>query len=347
MSNFQCTLSSFAQINCIHLTKEIVLSEKIDPSSFLYAVPPKLLQLAVKNILIPSKQVAYDLGDLLLKNSQPEVTDVLDVFNAAVGSNLLVVAENNIQIDADEFENALSNSAKHVSRVLYPDNKLQQLVAYKMFQKEIAQLSPQFKDAFSSAKVPVEQLESLLPKQPHALGKRDVSLVLQQKNLFDDILYEVERAFCNTLVAEITTVVDSTIADWINNLKSLDISTDDSNVFSSVLAGSLQVVVFFTEQGLNCTDQWWDNYSGGVCDSLLSYLNNNTSTSERKRRDVEVSITQKTNMFLSLFTGVGGVIWVLVAPLINFVAKLAVSWLASLFVYSVNIIIDEVFPSTW
>lgn len=342
MSNFQCTLSSFAQINCIHLTKEIVLSEKIDSSSFLYAVPPKLLQLAVKNILIPSKQVAYDLGDLLLKNSQPEVADVLDVFNAAVGSNLLVVAENNIQIDADEFENALSNSAKHVSRVLYPDNKLQQLVAYKMFQKEIAQLSPQFKDAFSSAKVPVEQLESLLPKQAHVLGKRDVSLVLQQKNILDDILDSVEKAICNTLVAYITEVVDSTIADWIEELQSLDISTD-SNLVSSVLAGSLQVVVFFTEQGLNCTDQWWDNYSEGVCDSLLSYLNNNTSTSERKRRDVEVSITQKTNIFLSLFTGVGGVIWLLVAPLLNVVAKLAVAWLASLFVSFANIIIDAVF----
>lgn len=342
MSNFQCTLSSFAQINCIHLTKEIILSEKIDSSSFLYAVPPKLLQLAVKNILIPSKQVAYDLGDLLLKNSQPEVTDVLDVFNAAVGSNLLVVAENNIQIDADEFENALSNSAKHVSRVLYPDNKLQQLVAYKMFQKEIAQLSPQFKDAFSSAKVPVEQLESLLPKQAHVLGKRDVSLVLQQKNILDDILDSVEKAICNTVVAYITEVVDSTIADWIEELQSLDISTD-SNLVSSVLAGSLQVVVFFTEQGLNCTDQWWDTYSEGVCDSLLSYLNNNTSTSERKRRDVEISITQKTNIFLSLFTGVGGVIWLLVAPLMNVVAKLAVAWLASLFVSFANIIIDAVF----
>lgn len=342
MSNFQCTLSSFAQINSIHLTKEIVLSEKIDSSSFLYAVPPKLLQLAVKNILIPSKQVAYDLGDLLLKNSQPEVADVLDVFNAAVGSNLLVVAENNIQIDADEFENALSNSAKHVSRVLYPDNKLQQLVAYKMFQKEIAQLSPQFKDAFSSAKVPVEQLESLLPKQAHVLGKRDVSLVLQQKNILDDLVDSVEKAVCNTLVAYITEVVDSTIADWIEELKSLDISTD-SNLVSSVLAGCLQVVVFFTEQGLNCTDQWWDNYSEGVCDSLLSYLNNNTSTSERKRRDVEVSITQKTNIFLSLFTGVGGVIWSLVAPLINVVAKLAVAWLAGLFVSFANIIIDAVF----
>lgn len=317
------------------------MSEKNDSASFLTTLPPKILQLAVKNILVPSKQVANDLADLLLKNSQPEVTDILDVLNAGVGSNLLVVVENNIQIDADEFENVLSNSAKHLSSVLYPDNQLQQLVAYKMFQKEIAQLSPQFKVAFSSAKVPVEQLESLLPKQHHVLGKRDVSLALQQKSILDTIINSVYYSVCDSLVESITEVVDSTITDWIEDLESLDMSTDGS-FFSSVLAGCLQVVFFFTEQGLNCTDQWWDNYSGGVCDSLLTVLT--SSSSERKRRDLE---TISPKFVLSLFSGVTALLWAFVATILNFILKLAISWVASLMVYAANTIVDGVFPSVW
>lgn len=285
------------------------MPENINDSSFLEPKPPKLLQIAIKDILIPSNKIANHLADLLLKNHQPKVVDVLDVFNAGFGSNLLVIAENNVQIDADEYEKLLLNSAKQVSRVLFPENRLKQLMAYNMFQKEITQQSPKFKVAFSAAKIPVDQLESLLPKQPVVPTRRDVDMAIVSKDLISDIVNSISLQICYGFVTTIKNEINSTITDWIQNLESLD-SDDDENVVSSILAGSLKFVVVLIEQGWNYTNQWWDNnnYSDVLCNNALQVTNSSVVSSKRKRRDVEIS-----NRIFSI----RGIIWLLVSPLFN------------------------------
>lgn len=282
---FQFTLSSFAQINCSPLTKEIVFPETIKASSFWHT---KLIQVAVKNILIQSNETINLLADLLLKNSQPEVTDVLDVLNAGLGSKLLVVAENSIQIDADEYENVLSNRANHVSRMLYPENHLQQIMVYKMLQKEITRISPQFRVAFFSAKIPVEELDSLLLEQPDVRTRRDVDIDILQKDLLSDVLNTIQGTICNLIVSKFRTGINSTINNWIEELKSLDVSTDENIVFT-LLDEALEVMVLCIEQSWNYINQWLDNNNSSdfLCDSLLNTTNSSAISLERKRRDVE------------------------------------------------------------
>lgn len=303
------------------------MPETINASSFLHPIPPKVIQVAVKSILRQSTEITNLLADFLLKNSRPEVTDVLDVLNAGLGSRLLVVTENSIQLDADEYENVLSNSANHVSRMLYPENHLQQLMVYKMLQKEITQLSPQLRVAFSSAKIPVEELDSLLLKQPDVRTRKDADIEILQKDLISDIVNIMEISICNSLVSLFRIEINSTINNWIEELKSLDVSSDKNIVFT-VLDEALEAMVLFLEQIGNYINQWLDNNNSSdfFCNSLFNTTNSSATSLERKRRDVEPTIS---NNILS-----NRLFFLLLAPLYAITFRFGI-W----FMYSYNLAI--------
>lgn len=299
-----------------------------------------------------AEQAISNVASLLSRQSKPEVSEVLEAFNAGLGSNLLSVEEGYVQLSADELESILSNSAKALSETLYPQDYFSQIVTFGMFQTKIKDFSQQIRPITDETKIPVETFEAVLSS--HAISKRDVA-GLQQRDLVSDLIASVQTTVCESLVSAVYTQI-STILDAVQEFLSSITVSSDSDVVSTFISSIVNILT----QVVDYVDDLIQSYASNVCTNLL------TSVSSRRRRDLtliegDFERTKRDTTSLatkSILDDLGALIWSLFSPIMNtFLTSLAESFLYSVqdnidyyityvLVPYVDSIISSVFPSS-
>lgn len=299
-----------------------------------------------------AEQAINNVASLLSRQGKPEVSEVLEAFNAGLGSDILHVEEGYVELSVDALQSILTNSAKTLSETLYPKDYFSQIITFGMFQTKIKDFSEKIRPITDDTKIPVETFEAVLSF--HAISKRDVA-GLQQRDLVSDLIASVETTICESLVSAVITQI-STILDAVQEfLSSITVSSG-----SDVVSIFITSVVNILTQVVDYVDDLIQTYATNLCTDL------STSVSSRRRRDLaliegDFERTKRDTTSLatkSILGDIGALIWSLFSPIMNtFLTSLAESFLYSIqdnidyyityvVVPYVDSIISSVFPSS-
>ncbi|XP_066258613.1 uncharacterized protein [Euwallacea similis] len=322
----------------VHLTKEIVFTTV--PQS------PQASQFSniISHLLQPSEAIVSNLVNVLSSTIDPKVPDILDAVNSGLGHKLLIIADDAVQLDAVELEAALFKGAQDVSRALFPNDYIKQMATYAVMHNKALEIGIQLQNTIAANKIPVRQFEEILERR-HFVMKRDIHKRDIITDFINEILKNMQTALCNTVLTEVKTFINSTLTNWIIGLQSIEVeSTGDS--ISTILSATVEVGIFFIEQGLNCSNKWLENDANTICTSLLnSSIVIPSDTAVRKRRDVNETRTSvlQRDIITTLFGGVWGILWGLLSTVANPILKMAVSGCLTLLESILYSIIDSTF----
>ncbi|ERL94351.1 uncharacterized protein LOC109543280 [Dendroctonus ponderosae] len=316
----------------IQLTKENNLAQAADLQKQLQSLTHSALSLGsaevrqhvLDEIIDSPKAAVLRVAQLLLTKSNAEVSEVLDEFNAGLGFQLLVIQGEYVTLDALAFEKMLSQKASAISRALYPDDYYQSLILYGALQKKILALSPEMRTVIQTAKVPVSKLSKALTTRGFARGGLSE---IQAKSVLDQLISAVEIAACNVVVSDIYDQVNSTLQSCITYLGTITVETTDSSIWESIVVVVVNLVVDLGESLVEYANSLAASYASSVCDDLFS---SSSDSDSRKRRDLSaaVDVGQVALINRNILTDLVDLVWQLLAPILNNVAKLAVQMVA-------------------
>jgi len=340
-----CALACLSQVTPLSLTKEINLAQKTEIQSADLALNEAVNALRDSNVvnevldivLRSPEQALISVADLLERNSKPEVSEVLDAFNAGLGSRLLVINGDYVQLDAYSFEGILSENARSLATTLYPKDYFQQLILNALLQKEITDVSQRVRPTIEEARIPVQSFTALLSSQEEAGFSRNAA-VIRPRDLVSDIVATVQITICDVFVSNIYNQVNTTVTNVLTFLNGITLSSDN-NPIQSIISAAIDLV----ESAISTLNNLLSGLSSGICTAVFSP--NNTAAA-RKRRDltlaeVDLGRANADNELVEtiergiaprdLLGDVFGLIWSLISSILNSVlTSLAQSQIAAI-----------------
>lgn len=232
----------------------------------------------VKLVLTTSENGVTNVAELLNRNTKPDVAEVLDVFNAGLKFNILTINESYVEVNSDAFEKLLSNNAKDLVEAMYPDDFVQQLLDFGLFQKKVGQVNQQFRTQIAKKKIPISSFAAVLSAQRHSIARRDASGI-QKRDLFSDWWAKFQSLVCESLVGAIYKQFNIVVTKYVNYLEDIDVIASDSLV-AEVLAKFINSSVTTIIETIEYANKLIAIRSANICYEILS------NATSRRRRDV-------------------------------------------------------------
>jgi hypothetical protein len=241
----------------------------------------------------------------LAAKGNPEVYEVLDIFNTGFGVKLLIINGENVQVDPSAYQRLLSNQAMSLAKSVFPNNILQQLVVYGASQRQIQKTCQAIRPDIESRTVPLEKMTALIASNGHKIAKRSL-----EKDVLSDVIAAVESTVCNTLVDYAFTQLNNTLTSVTNFLDTITLSSGDN-----VLVALISFALDYVEQVIEGFREIAESLTSSICSELFD-----SSSDSRKRRDVDTELAEfgtRDILTRDIFSALFGFVWSLIAGILN------------------------------
>ncbi|CAG9770715.1 unnamed protein product [Ceutorhynchus assimilis] len=294
------SLACFSQVTSNQLTKEA----NVQTFSEYSDIHKQFVSLFFQS----TSQAIENVDNLLTRSAVLNVPDLISTFNTGLSYNLLVVNEGFVKVDPAVLEKALLNLAKEVTKILFPNDKVQQLMTYLVLQKQIKDTIKQLPPVIEQSKIPVGVLS----------GAVSAPKVQPKAGFLTGLQYEI----CNATMNHVSTLIGTAINKAETQLSSISVAGSTNAVLTTLVGFLLSLA----SHALSLVESLNESVGSILCDTLLG--------SSRRRRDVGVLKNVSPRSISSIATNVLNLIWNAISSVLKpFLVKGATSMVSRLQTY--------------